>query len=116
METKRKKRRQARSEEAIKLCLNDIGKGMAIKTACRRYGIPRSTIKFRLSAHYKHQPRPGPAPVLDYNDEVELVQWAKKMARKGHPVTKYRIMNRVTSYLEKHPNKNKFKKGKPSKY
>ncbi|XP_058840810.1 uncharacterized protein LOC131696276 [Topomyia yanbarensis] len=36
------------------------------------------------------------------------------MARKGYPDTKYRIMNRVTLYLEEHPERNRFQKGKPS--
>ncbi|XP_053696273.1 uncharacterized protein LOC128743676 [Sabethes cyaneus] len=106
--------RVARSEEAINECLQEIRNGVAIKTACRRFGIPRSTIKFRLSNQYKHQLRPGAAPALDHADELELVEWVKKMARKGYPVTKYRIMNRVTLYLKEHPEKNRFKKGKPS--
>ncbi|XP_058834878.1 uncharacterized protein LOC131692052 [Topomyia yanbarensis] len=109
-----KKRKVARSEEVINNCLHAIRNGMAIKTACRRYDIPRSTIKFRLSKRYKHQTRPGAAPVLDQADELELVGWMNKMARKGYPVTKYRIMNRVSLYLEEHPEKNRFKTGKPS--
>lgn len=114
MENGTKKRRVVRSEETLKYCLAEIRKGVAIKTACRRYAIPRSTIKFRLSNRYKHQTKPGAAPVLEHADELELVKWVKKMARKGHPVTKHRIMNRVTAYLKNHPEKNRFKNGKPS--
>lgn len=107
--------RVTRSEEVIKNCLYEISKGIAIKTACRKYAVPRSTIKFRLSNRYKHQSRPGAAPALDTADELELVEWVKKMARKGYPVTKYRIMKQVSLYLKEYPEKNRFKKGKPSK-
>ncbi|XP_055641201.1 uncharacterized protein LOC129778360 [Toxorhynchites rutilus septentrionalis] len=36
------------------------------------------------------------------------------MARKGFPVTKYRVMNRVISYVEQNPEKGSFKTGTPS--
>ncbi|XP_055537200.1 uncharacterized protein LOC129725409 [Wyeomyia smithii] len=38
----------------------------------------------------------------------------KKMARKGLPVTKYRVMSRVLSYIEQNPEKGNFKTGRPS--
>ncbi|XP_058817166.1 uncharacterized protein LOC131680472 [Topomyia yanbarensis] len=78
MDNAAKKRRVPHSEEVIKRCLDAISNGTAIKTACRLHGIPRSTIKFRLSKHYKHQPRPGPAPALNQADELELPESVTK--------------------------------------
>lgn len=100
---------------ALERCLQEIRHKIPINTACRRYGIPRSTVKFKLSRKCKQQSRCGPPTVLSAAEEKVIVEWTKKMARKGFPVTRC-LVNVVTTYLEKNPTRNTFKNGKPCKY
>ncbi|XP_058450305.1 LOW QUALITY PROTEIN: tigger transposable element-derived protein 6-like [Malaya genurostris] len=112
--TKKNMREKRYTEEGVQKCLSEIRSGISIRSACIRFGIPRSTIKFRMSKNYKQQIRSGPPTALRSEQETELVNWILKMARKGFPVTKYRLINSVMNYLEHNPNMNVFKNGKPS--
>ncbi|XP_058448669.1 uncharacterized protein LOC131428641 [Malaya genurostris] len=114
--TKKNIREKRYTEEGVQKCLNLIRSGISFRSACIRFGIPRSTIKFRMSKNYKQQIRSGPPTAFRSEQETELVNWILKMARKGFPVTKYRLINSVMNYLEHNPNMNVFKNGKPSKY
>lgn len=104
------------SEDNVSKCLHEIRKGMSVRAACQRNRVPRSTIIFRLGKKCKEQGRTGPPTAISDADEAELVNWITKMARKGFPVTRYRIINRVTAYVDQNPNKGKFKAGQPSEY
>lgn len=112
---KKSPKKKQYSEANVNQCLLEIRRGMSVRAACQRNRIPRSTINFRLGKMCKEQGRTGPPTAICHADEIELVNWIKKMARKGFPVTRYRIMSRVTSYIKKHPEKGIFKNGKPSK-
>lgn len=108
-------RQKPYSEADVNRCLREIRQGISVRKACLRNRVPRSTIKFRMGTKCKKQGRTGPPAALESADDKELVERIKKMARKGFPVTRYRLLNRVTSFIEKNPEKGCFKTGKPSK-
>ena len=53
-------------------------------------GVPRSTLKDRVSAI--HGAKSGPQPYLSYEEEEELVTYLVKCAEIGYPKTKDEVI------------------------
>lgn len=105
------------SEQEIVKCIHDIkNNNVPVSTACKKHSIPRSTIKFRLSNKWKKQKKSGPDTILSTNEEEELSSWVKRMAKKGFPVTRHKLMNRVVAFLKANPKNPGFKNVTPSKF
>lgn len=98
-------RSQKYTESDITQCLQAIQNRVPIKTACKRYSIPRSTIKFRNSDKFSGKARKGPPTALTAQEESEIVQWIMRMARKGFPITKERLVLTVRKFLAENPRK-----------
>ncbi|EDS36056.1 conserved hypothetical protein [Culex quinquefasciatus] len=91
------------SEHDITQCLSEIKNRVPLKTACRKYNITRSTIKFRLSSVWPGKITKGPHTVLTAAEETEIVNWISRMARKGFPLTKERLVTTVQTFLAANP-------------
>ena len=72
---------------------------MGVNRAADQYGIPRSTLKDRVSA--KHSAKSGPQPYLSYEEEEELVAYLVKCAEIGYPKTKDEVIGIVRQALHK---------------
>ena len=72
---------------------------MGVNRAADQYGVPRSTLKDRVSA--KHRARSGPQPYLSYEEEEELVTYLVKCAEIGYPKTKDEVIGIVRQALHK---------------
>ena len=71
-------------EEAMKAVQKgDIG----INQAAREYGVPRTTLKDRVSGRVKHGTKSGPHPYLSVNEETELAKFVKQCAEVGYGKT-----------------------------
>uniref|UniRef100_A0A8D8A9K4 (northern house mosquito) hypothetical protein n=1 Tax=Culex pipiens TaxID=7175 RepID=A0A8D8A9K4_CULPI len=99
------------SEHDITQCLSEIKNRVPMKTACRKYNIPRSTIKFRLSSVWSGKTTKGPHTVLTAAEETEIVNWISRMARKGFPLTKERLVTTVQTFLAANPRPKQMKAG-----
>ena len=78
------KRKKKNTEENILNALDYIKSGSSIREASRRYKFPNSTLRWRTRNIPK---KPGPAPLLNPDDEKQLVDYIRFQASKGSPVT-----------------------------
>ena len=70
-----------------------IDSKMGVNWAADQYGIPRSTLKDRVSA--KHGAKSGPQPYLSYEEEQELVAHLVKCDETGYPKMKDEVIGIV---------------------
>ncbi len=72
--SKRPKKYRKWSEESMSGAVKAVAENkMGVNRAADQYGVPRSTLKDRVSA--KHGTRSGPQPYLSYEEEEELVTY-----------------------------------------
>ena len=87
---KRKQWSNRQMEEAMKA----VHKGdTGINQAAREYGIPRTTLKDRVSGRVKHDTKSGPQPYLSVDEETELAKFVKQCAEVGCGKTRKDVMH-----------------------
>ncbi|XP_062711605.1 uncharacterized protein LOC109424601 isoform X1 [Aedes albopictus] len=94
---------------------NIQGRAMPFSTASKKYGVPRSTLQYRMSWKYKNKGSRGPYTVLSTDEEEHIVKWLKDMDRKGYPITQKSLQYKVCNYLKTNPRPNPFKDNIPGK-
>lgn len=52
--------------------------------AARLFGVPRSTLRDRVTGNVKHGTKPGPAPYLTKSEETELASFLVDVAKAGY--------------------------------
>ena len=59
--------------------LEAVKNGMPVKRAATAYGVPRTTLRDRVSGNVEHGTKPGPSPYLSNAEEIAniLVDVAK---------------------------------------
>lgn len=102
-------------EATIEKALDEIRSGAAIKSTARKFGLPRSTLQFRLSQKFK-KTRPGPVTVLTSKEENLIENWIIECARKGFPRRKHDIRTTVQKFLDSNPRENPFKNNSPGEH
>ena len=68
--------------------------------AADMYGVPRSTLKDRLSGRVVHGVKPGPRPYLRESEERELVDHLKELAEIGLGKTRGEVLRIAESVAE----------------
>lgn len=91
------------TESDVQQCIRAIQNHVPIKKACKQYKLPRSTVKYRLGKTWSGRARRGPPTALSDAEEDEIVAWIKRMARKGYPITRQRLILAVKQHISKHP-------------
>lgn len=86
--------------------------GCKKKTAAKCFGVPRSTLQFRLSDQFR-KTRHGPDTVLTTEEESLLVEWILDSYRKGFPRRKEDIQASVKNFLDDSKRPNRFKNNVP---
>ena len=85
-ESKRPKKYRKWSEESMSGAIKAIIDGkMGVNRDADQYGVPRSTLKDRVSC--RHGTKSGPQPYLSYEEEEELATYSIKCAEIGYPKT-----------------------------
>ena len=64
------------------------GKKMNIHQAAKHFSVPRKSLENRVKKRVVHSTNPGPAPVLNNEEEDALVEYVNYMARGGFPMTR----------------------------
>ena len=78
------KRRKLWSDESMVLAIEAVkDRKMGVNCAAREYGVPRTSLKDRLSGRVEHGRKPGPLPYLTSQEEDELASFLKKAAKLG---------------------------------
>ena len=57
------------------------------------HGVPRSTLKDRLSGRVKHGRKPGPRPYLEQSEETKLSDYILQAARIGYGKTQKDVLS-----------------------
>ena len=57
------------------------------------HGVPKTTLKDRLSGRVTHGIHPGPRPYLDKTEEIDLSQFIKRCSSIGYGKTRKDILN-----------------------
>ena len=85
-------------EKQIEHAIQAVKNGMPQRTASKQYGVPRSTIQFRMSNAFLKTTL-GPPPVLG-TAEDDLVNWIIDCQRKGFPRRKINVQASVKEFLD----------------
>ena len=92
--TKRKKW----TEEGMKKAIEAVETGgSGVNRAALDHGIPKSTLKDRISGRVLHGRKPGPKPYLTPVEEKELAEFVKSCAGLGYGKTRKDVLNVVES-------------------
>ncbi|XP_072387396.1 mblk-1-related factor 1-like [Diabrotica undecimpunctata] len=93
--------------------IKDVQNGTeSYRTAEKKYGIPKSTIEFKLK-HPEHKDTLGPSPILTCEEENTLVRWIQETASKGFPKKANDLKSSVQKFLIENPRLNNFKDNRP---
>ena len=77
-------KRKQWSDQQMRDAMKAVSSGtLSTNQAADTYGVPRSTLKDRLSGHVVHGVKPGPRPYLTEPEERELAQHLKDLAEIG---------------------------------
>ena len=72
-----RKRRKLWDDESMINAMEAVKSGyMGVNQAAREHGIPRTTLKDRLSGRVKHGKKTGPMPYLPSQEEDELATFS----------------------------------------
>lgn len=101
-------------ENVIQEALTAVKAGMSKLKASLTFGIPRSTIQFRLSDKFT-KTQYGPQTVLTSQEEETLVRWIEKSMQKGFPRRMEDVQVSVKAFLDSNPRPNPFANNYPRK-
>ena len=66
--------------------------GSPVNQAARDHGVPKTTLRDRLSGRITHGSKPGPKPYLTSSEELELSSFIKESAKVGYGRTRKNVM------------------------
>lgn len=113
---KRCRKPQPYGEDTLQQCIQSIKRGeKSIYAASKAYGIPESTVRFRVGGKWSQRTTKGPPTVLLPEEEDKIILWLKEMERKGFPVMKRTLMFKVKEFLDSSQRQNPFKDNMPGK-
>ena len=89
----RPSKRKQWTEEQMLSAIDTVRNGMTANKAAIMHGIPRSTLKDRLSGRVHHGTKPGPRPYLQPSEEKELTDYLRTAAKIGYGKTRREVKN-----------------------
>ena len=96
----RSSKRKEWTEKQMQAALDDVKRGVSGNRAADFNGIPRSTLKDRLSGRVVHGTNPGPVPYLTTDEETDLAHHLLTAAEIGYRKTRRDVFCLVESYLK----------------
>lgn len=100
------------TESTLQQALNEIKSGVSKKQIAMKYGIPRSTLQFRLGPNFS-KIELGHSTYLSKEEEDKLVSWILESHRKGFPRRKLDIQLSVKDFLDANRRPNPFRDNTP---
>ncbi|XP_072375131.1 uncharacterized protein [Diabrotica undecimpunctata] len=101
-------------EEKIHKAVEAVKDGMSKLKASKLYGVPRSTIQFRMGNKFK-KPGFGPASYLTKEEESILVKWIVTCKKKGFPRRIEDVQHSVQNIIKNANRVTPFPDGLPGK-
>ena len=80
---------------------------MGVNQVSRNFGVPRTTLRDRISGRVEHGAKSGPTPYLTEKEDQELASFLRQASRIGYGKTKKEVLAIVQKRVEKkgHPMK-----------
>ena len=88
------------NEELMLGAMRAVTEGMGINRAAVEFGLPKSTLKDRISGRVEHGTNPGRVPYLSASEEQELVNYIFTCADIGYPKRRHDVLSIVCKTLE----------------
>ena len=81
------------SDESMKGALEAVKGGlMGVNKASMNFGVPRTTLRDRISGRVEHGAKSGPTPYLTEKEDQELASFLKQASRIGYGKTKKEVL------------------------
>ena len=94
-------KRKQWTNQQMEAALKAVADGQGINRAAGDHGVPRTTLKDRVSGKVKHGTKPGPKPYLSTNEESELSAFLKETASIGYGKTRKDVLHIAESVVLK---------------
>lgn len=91
--------RKAYTREQMANAIEEVRKGQKISTAATKHGVPRITLRNKITGKSPIDRNPGPSTVLTHVEERLLVRWILFMAGKHFPVSKDQLLDSVQKII-----------------
>ena len=89
------------SKESLRTAIAAVqANQLSINKAADTFGVPRTTLKNKISGSSALDTTQGPDPILNKAEEEEITVWAKNMARIGYGRTKEQIIEIVQKFIQ----------------
>ena len=80
--------------------ISAVKSGVPVKRAAEEHGVPRTTVRNRLSGRVVHGTKPGPKPYLSNDEEKELSSFLQSCANVGYGKTRKDVMSIAQSVAD----------------
>lgn len=104
------------SKDQMAKAIEEVNRGVKVALAAAKYGVPRITLRNKITGKSPIDCTLGPATILSKNEENLLVQWLFKMSDCHFPVTKDHLLDSVQKMIQqKNLESCPFKDNRPGK-
>ena len=102
MKMPEKKRRKKWTDEQMTAAMDAVDEGVCgVNHAAMLHGVPKTTLKNRLSGRVAHGINPGPKPYLNKDEEKELTTFLKNCSSMGYGKTRKDVLTIAETYARK---------------
>ncbi|EDS41888.1 zinc finger protein 307 [Culex quinquefasciatus] len=116
MEGTGKKSRKKVDPKVLEACMSAVRSGeKSFYAASKSYGIPTSTIRYRMSDEWKNRAQKGSGTVLTPAEEKRIIAWLQDSEAKGLPVGKQTLLFKIRDLLVENPRPTPFKDNVPGR-
>ena len=99
LRTPEKKKRKKWTHEQMTAAIEAVEYGnSSINRAAMTHGVPKTTLKDRLSGRVEHGSKPGPDPYLNDEEEAELSTFLQRCSSMGYGKTRRDVINKAQAY------------------
>ena len=96
----RPSKRKQWSDEQMLAAIEAVEKGCGPNQAAKEHGVPKSTLKDRISGRVVHGTNPGPRPYLNKQEEADLADYLVQSAQVGYGKTRRQVKCLVEKVAE----------------
>ncbi|KAL5467063.1 hypothetical protein EMCRGX_G031235 [Ephydatia muelleri] len=105
------------SAESMDAALKEVREGrMTCFAASKTFGVPRSTLRDKLSGRSPEGRQMGPNPVLTRAEEASLTTFCIKLLKCGFPINRDDLLDIVQKVVKEDKRKTPFTDDRPGKY
>ena len=111
-ESNRPKTLRQWSDQSMVGAMEAVQEGrMGVNRAALEFGIPRTTLKDRISGRVVHGSKSGPKPYLTYEEEKEMVDFLITCSKMGYGKTRNEVLKIVEAAMQKKGREGKVSQG-----